>query len=140
MQDLLTQLTEQVRQYVPNLLAAIAILVVGWFAALVIGAMVRGAINRLTKRKKLPETAEGAPPLPVGAWTGRVVFWILMVFVLAAAFQALQLPALVGPLDSMLQQVTPLRRRQSARENRRRETRRREHRPQDRKALEPNPG
>jgi hypothetical protein len=106
MQDLLAQLTEQVRQYVPNLLAAIAILVLGWFAALVIGAMVRGAINRLTRGKKLPETAEGARPLPVGAWTGRVVFWILMIFVLAAAFQALQLPALVGPLDSMLQQVT----------------------------------
>jgi hypothetical protein len=105
---MIAQLTEQIGTYVPNLLAAIAIVVVGWFIALVIAGLVRRGLNRAMKRGRVSEKleAEGAEAPQVGTWAGRIVFYVLMAFVLAAAFQTLQLPALSGPLDSMLQQFT----------------------------------
>ncbi len=108
MQEMFSQLIDQVGAYVPNLLGAIAIVVIGWLLALVIAGLVRRAINRVMARRKVSETleAEGAEPPQFGTWAGRIVFYVLMAFVLAAAFQTLQLRALSGPLDSMLQQFT----------------------------------
>ncbi len=108
MQDMFTQLLDQMGSYVPSLLGAIAIVVVGWFIALVIAGLVRRAINRAVAARKVPEALEGegeAAP-KIGLWGGRIVFYVLMAFVLAAAFQTLQLPALSGPMDSMLQEFT----------------------------------
>ncbi len=107
MQDIIAQLQAQVGQYVPNLLGAIGILVVGWLLSLAIAGLVRRAVNRATSRRKLPKDAEGAvKAIPLGTWIGRAVFYTLMIFVLAGAFQMLQLRALAGPLDTMLQQIT----------------------------------
>jgi hypothetical protein len=105
---MIAQLTEQIGTYVPNLLAAIAIIVVGWLIALVTAGLVRRGFNRAMKRGRVSKTleSEGAEAPQVGTWAGRIVFYVLMAFVLAAAFQTLQLPALSGPLDSMLQQFT----------------------------------
>jgi hypothetical protein len=103
MQDMLNQLTGQIGEYVPSLIAAIAILLIGWLVALTIAAVVRGGINRLTKDRDIAKTADGKP-IPIGTWIGRAVFYVLMVFVLAGAFQTLRIQAVSGPLDSMLQQ------------------------------------
>ncbi len=102
------QLTDQVGTYVPSLLGAIAIVVIGWFIALVIAGLVRRGLNRVLAKRKVGETLEaGDETTPkIGKWSGRIVFYILMAFVLAAAFQTLQLPALSGPMDSMLQELT----------------------------------
>lgn len=107
MEQILRQLQSQVGQYVPNVLAAIGILVVGWLVSLAIAGLVRRAINRATARKPLPGAAAAeAKAIPLGTWMGRVVFYGLMIFVLAGAFQTLQLQALAGPIDTMLQQIT----------------------------------
>lgn len=108
MREMIAQLADQVGQYLPNLLAATAILVLGWLVALALAALVRHGVNRATASGRVSKalTSEGAKPAAVATWTGRIVFWVIMIFVLAAAFQTLELPALAGPLDTMLQQLT----------------------------------
>ncbi len=109
MRDMISQLAEQVGQSLPTLLLATAILVGGWLVALVVAAVVRAGVKRATASGKVAKAlsaAEGAKPASIATWTGRVAFWVIMIFVLAAAFQTLRLPALSGPLDSMLQQLT----------------------------------
>ena len=52
LQNMFRNVTDQVSQlvggYLPNLLGALAILVVGWLVALVVAAVVRGARHRTT--------------------------------------------------------------------------------------------
>jgi hypothetical protein len=108
MQDMLAQIWAYIQQYVPNLLAAIAILVLGWFAAIVLSYLVRIAVNKIARGKQLQEAVgtDIATTQKVGVWTGRVVFWVLMGFVVAAALQSLQLTSLSEPLDRVLQELT----------------------------------
>ncbi len=108
MQDMLVQIGDYIRQYVPNLLAAIAILVLGWFAAFMVASFVRIATNRLARGKRLPEAVGVEAPTwqAMSVWSGRIVFWILMGFVVVAALQNLQLASLAEPLDQVLQALT----------------------------------
>ena len=52
LQNMFRNVTDQVSQlvggYLPNLLGALAILVIGWLVALVVAAVVRGALHRTT--------------------------------------------------------------------------------------------
>lgn len=112
MQDLFSQLSAQLTalfgSYVPNLVGAIAILVVGWIIALVAAAMVRGAVHRTTLDAKLgrwvhPGKTTG--PEDVLKWSGRLVFYLIMLFVLLAVFQTLQLTQVTEPINRLLTQV-----------------------------------
>ena len=106
MQDLVARLQELLSNYLPNILIAVAILIVGWLAAILIASVVRGATNRVAARGRFEETIDQVRPATIGAWAGRIVFYSLMLFVLAGAFQALRLQSVAGPLDTMLQRVT----------------------------------
>lgn len=105
MQELWSRFQDLFSGYLPNVLTALAILVLGWLASLLVAALVRGGMNRVMAGKRLQERTEGQLR-PVGTWAGRVVFYTLMVFVLAGAFQALRLHSVAGPLDTMLQRFT----------------------------------
>ncbi len=93
--------------YLPNLLAALAILVVGWLAALVVAALVKAALRRTTLDNRLAEFVTGkgkeeGKPSTVEKVVGKVVFYTLMLFVLVAFFQALGLTLLTEPLNAFL--------------------------------------
>ena len=53
MQEALDRITESVSAYVPALLGALAILVGGWLAALILAAAVRGILRRTTLDNRL---------------------------------------------------------------------------------------
>ena len=108
MKDVITKLIDQVGDYLPNVLLAIAILVGGWILALVVSGLKRRGLNRVLSSKQISGAldTEAAKTLQVGTWAGRVIFYVLMAVVLAFSLRALQLSALTGPLDSMLQQFT----------------------------------
>jgi len=93
--------------YLPSLLAALAILVVGWLAATVLGALVRGAVRRTSvgeKAGKWLRGEESVPPLDVARLAGQLTFWIGMLFVLVAFFQVLSLTLVTEPLNALLAQ------------------------------------
>jgi len=108
MQNIAQRILAEIEGYVPNLLAAIAVIALGWVAALLVAALVRSAARRVTAGEAVstalkPDATDQFPPL--GVWLSRTVFWAIMIVVITLAFQILNFTALSGPLDVLLQQV-----------------------------------
>ena len=102
------QVTDLVGRYIPNVVAAIAVLVVGWIVALAIAAVVRGALRKLGLYRRLSESvsAEGvAEPLEMSRRIGKSVFYLIMLFVLVEFFQTLGLTIVTEPLTAFLNQL-----------------------------------
>ena len=67
-------------------------------------SIVRGALKHIRFDERLAEwTASG--PVAVSASVGTCVYWIIMLFVAMAVFQALDLPLVAEPLDALLSQL-----------------------------------
>jgi hypothetical protein len=107
-QVFLEQMAQLVGGYVPNLIAALAILVVGWLVALIISAIVRGVLRRTTLDDRLARWVmgeEAAKDIEVERPIARGVYYLIMLFVLIAFFQALGLTIITEPLNRLLIQV-----------------------------------
>jgi hypothetical protein len=108
MQVFLDQITRLVGAYVPNLVGALAILIVGWLVALVVSAIVRAALRRTTLDNRLARWVvgeEAAEGVEVERLVSRGVYYLIMIFVLIAFFQALRLTVITEPLTQLLNQV-----------------------------------
>ena len=108
LQSVLKQLTEMAGAYLPNLLGALGILVVGWLVAKILAALVRGALRRSTLDNRLAQWMRGdqGEQLQIERLAGKTVFYLVMLFVLVAFFQALELTIITEPLNALLIQVT----------------------------------
>ena len=108
MQELFNQIIDIVGTYVPNLLGALALLIIGWLVALLIAAIVKGIIKRTSLRNKLATWivgAEKADTVPVDRYISRAVFYLLMLFVLIAFFQTMGLTLVTEPLNNLLNEI-----------------------------------
>lgn len=107
LQDLWQRTLDMLPTYLPNLFAALAILIVGWLAALMVGALVRGALRRTTLDDRLAEWFSGGrkPSLDIERTAGRVAYYLVLLFVLSAFLEALSLTAATGPLNALLSSV-----------------------------------
>ena len=110
LQTMFRNVTDQVSQlvggYLPNLLGALGILVIGWFVALVVAAVVRGALKRTTIDNRIAAWMGASQELEVERYAGKTAFWLIMLFVLVAFFEALNLTNVTGPLNVLLSQLT----------------------------------
>ena len=110
LQTMFRNVTDQVSQlvggYLPNLLGALAILIIGWFVALVVAAVVRGALKRTTIDNRIAAWMGASEELEVERYAGKTAFWLIMLFVLVAFFEALNLTNVTGPLNVLLSQLT----------------------------------
>jgi len=107
-ENIFTDITQMIGNYVPNLLGAIAILVIGWIVASIIAGVVRSILKKTEIDNKIAAkfNAEGSTkPFQLEHTISRGVFWFLMLFVLVAFFQALQLTIITEPLNNLLDQV-----------------------------------
>jgi len=105
-QDLFQRLTG----YVPQMLAALLVFVVGWLLALIISRIVRAILHRAQVDHRISEWVQGddtaRSEIPhVEQVVGAVVFWILMLLVLVAVFNILNLGGLAAPFNVFLNQV-----------------------------------
>jgi len=91
-------------QYGLNMLAAVAILVVGWIVAWAISALVRRGLKRTAVHRRIVTQVAGdeTAAVQVEIWTARLVFAVLMLFVVIAVFEALLLQSITAPLSEML--------------------------------------
>ena len=108
MEQLVNQITQVVAPYLPRLVSALGILVVGWIVAAIASALIRGALRRTTLDNRLASWfagQEAAKNINVEVWVGRAVYCLVMLFVLVAVFQTLGLTMLTEPLRGLLTQI-----------------------------------
>lgn len=103
------QFLSRLAAYVPNLLAAIAILIVGFLIARIVASVIQGLLKRTEFDNRIAGWLTGRRgeenTIPIEKWVGTAIFWLIMAFVLIAFLNALQLTAVSAPLNSFLQQV-----------------------------------
>ena len=102
-------LRARVIDFMPNLLAAIVILVLGWIVATVVAFSVRGLLKRTQLDNRLAAwimgQRPGERPPQTERWVAAAVYWIILAFVLVAALNALQLQAVSDPLNRFLGEI-----------------------------------
>ena len=107
LQELWQQTVQVVSSYVPHLLAALGVLLVGWVAALIIAAVVRGALRRTSLgdriSKVLADDAGGS--VDIDRVAGRVAFYLAMLVTLVVFFDVLNLTVITEPLNALLSEV-----------------------------------
>ncbi|MEM7330965.1 MAG: mechanosensitive ion channel [Chloroflexota bacterium] len=91
-----------------NILAALAILVIGYVIARLAANVVRRLLARTSLDERIAQTLtlEETSNLSIEDIAGRVVFWIIMLFTAVGVLQRLELPAVADPINSLLSKVT----------------------------------
>jgi TRAP-type mannitol/chloroaromatic compound transport system permease small subunit len=97
-------------EYLPVTLGAIAILVIGWLIALILAAVVRGIIRRMHIDKQISKTMDEGEPVAqqsgnLAQWVGKFTYWIVMLIVIVAALEALNLTVAAEPINQMLNAI-----------------------------------
>ncbi len=108
MQTFLDQVSAVLSGQLPKLLGALAILVVGWLVALGLSALVRNLLSRTTLVRKLAGWVVGkdaAEKLGLEKWIAKGTYYVVLVFVLIAFLQTLNLTLTTEPLNRLLTQV-----------------------------------
>jgi len=103
----LQNLLDRIISVIPNLIKAVAILLVYWILAAVVRAGVTRALGALKfdaragKHLSVPATG-GSQPVGPSAMIGRLLFYVILLFGVPPFLQALDQQALVAPLQEML--------------------------------------
>ncbi len=86
-----------------DILAAVVILIIGWFAALLVQAAVGKGLKTLGLNARVNSATDGGPNLERGIAKGA--FWTVLLVALIAVFNKLNLPQVSEPLDALVSQV-----------------------------------
>ena len=91
-----------------GVIKAILIFVIGWIIAAIIKGIVKKVLNSTDIDNKLAAAItgqRGGESLPIESWIANLIFWIIMLFVIIAALNALNLQAVSAPLNTLLDQI-----------------------------------
>lgn len=92
-----------------NLLIALVILIVGYILARIIASVIRRLLHRTRVDNRLAEMLsdpEEPREFAIEDVTGRVIFWVLFLFVLVAFFRQLGMTGIASPLSAFLTDLT----------------------------------
>ncbi len=98
----------QLGLFLPSLLGAIALLLLGWLVATVVALAVRKLLQQTNLDNRLANWAMGREadrPVPVEKWVSTLVYWVIFLFAIVAALNALNLGGVSTPLNSFLGQI-----------------------------------
>ncbi|AFY71669.1 Conserved TM helix repeat-containing protein [Thalassoporum mexicanum PCC 7367] len=106
--NFLSSLGLEAEDAVIQIVLAILILVVGWIVAIVLAS----SVEKLLKRTQIDNRIAGwitgsdgaSNNFPIEKWVGRVVFYLIMLFVLVLFLQFLSVEA--SPISSFLEEIT----------------------------------
>ncbi len=94
--------------YVPSLIGALAVLVIGWIVAGLLARGVRVGVEKtglVSRVSKLVTDIDAEDEKTFEEWIGKSVFIIVMLFVLVAFFQVLGLNEITRPLTGFLNEI-----------------------------------
>src|SRR5215510_15689275 len=106
--EALTAVANTLVAYVPNILAAIVILLVGWLVAVLLRNLVRGLVRRTPLNAWLGRWLgddSGATPVDAAQVVGAAVYYLALLVVFIGVCEALQLTLITEPLRQLLQTV-----------------------------------
>ncbi|WP_225907426.1 mechanosensitive ion channel [Leptolyngbya sp. BL0902] len=104
----LEEVSVQLGQFLPSLVWAIVLLVLGWLLATVVALAIKNLLKRIRVNDRLTQWAGGGPEaqrLPVEQWVSTVVYWLIFLFAIIASLNALNLTAVSTPLNNFLDQI-----------------------------------
>lgn len=108
MDQFVVQLRTFLAEGLPRLIVPIAILVIGWIVAFALGAIVRGALRRTAVDDKIAKKILGeerAQRVDTARWTGKLIYYVVLVFVVLLFLQSLQLTAAAAPIGAFLSSI-----------------------------------
>jgi hypothetical protein len=99
---------------VMSIIMAVATLVIGWVIALIAGSTVGKLLKRTDTDNRLARwfssnisgTATPSRQIQSEKWVARIVFWLVMAFVLVAFLQVLGLTTVAAPINKFLEQLS----------------------------------
>ncbi|MBE9158828.1 mechanosensitive ion channel [Nodosilinea sp. LEGE 06152] len=95
-------------QFLPSLIGAIAVLLLGWLVATLVALAVRKLLRSTDIDNRLANWAMGRPaesPVQVEKWVSTVVYWVIFLFAIIAALNVLNLAGVSTPLNNFLDQI-----------------------------------
>jgi hypothetical protein len=108
MQETWDEFVTNIGEYGPNLVGAIALLIVGLLVAWVVAALVRRALRNTTLDNRIAAWMTGsehAQTIEAEEWISKGVFWLILLFVIVGFLQILGLTIVTTPLNRMLDQL-----------------------------------
>jgi len=108
-EQIVSPLGQNVGDSVLGLVKAILIFIVGWIIATIIKGIVRKILTATNIDNRIAAAVaggRGGDPVPIENWLSTLIFWLIMLFVVIAALNALQLQAVSAPLNTLLDQIT----------------------------------
>lgn len=106
----LDEIIRNLSLFVPQILGAIAILVIGIIIANIAKGLTKALLKRTNVDNKLAEWVtgrQGADDAPqIEDWIAGAVFWLIIVFTVVAVLNTLNLAGVSRPLDNFLSQIT----------------------------------
>ncbi|HZG39214.1 MAG TPA: mechanosensitive ion channel [Nodosilinea sp.] len=98
----------QLGRFLPSLIWAIALLLLGWILATVAALAIRKLLKQTDLDNRLANWAMGRPaeqPVPVEKWISTIVYWVIFLFAIVASLNALNLGGVSTPLNNFLDQI-----------------------------------
>ncbi len=108
MNNLFNEISSMIGMYVPNILGALAILIIGWIVASLVAMGIRELLKRTSLDNALASKLAGedeGKAFEIEKWISKSVFWLIMAFVLVAFFEALNLTIITEPLNKLLSRI-----------------------------------
>ena len=100
---LVSDLGGSLGQTLPMLLGALGILLVGWFIAVIVRAVIRGVLGRLKLNERLAESTGNS--MDVAGGVAKGAYWVVFLVALVAFFNALELNGASDSLQGLVDQV-----------------------------------
>ncbi|MEL6939384.1 MAG: mechanosensitive ion channel [Cyanobacteria bacterium J06598_1] len=94
-------------EFIPKLLAAIAIAFVGWVFAYLISTFIRGLLKKTQIDDRIASAVTGRPPedVPAAKWVSTAVYYLILLLVAIAVLETLDLTVVSAPLNNLLNTV-----------------------------------
>lgn len=92
-------LASSVGVYLPSILGALAILVIGWIIALLAAAGTRKGLAKLRTNERL--AAQTHSSVDFERVAGRIVFWAILLLAILGMFSVLRVEGVSGPLSTL---------------------------------------
>lgn len=100
--------TGELGRFLPSLIWALVLLLLGWIIATVAAYIIRKLLNKTNLDNRLAGWATGRQDedsIQVEKWISTIVYWVILLFAIVAALNALNLAVVSQPLNNFLDQI-----------------------------------